>query len=46
MDQSGPMPKRLVSNNRRRAMTGIFVIVLMPVLFGFAAFAIDLGSQA
>ena len=46
MDQSGPMPKRLVRDNRRRAVTGVFVVVLLPVLFGFAAFAIDLGSRA
>lgn len=46
MDQSGPKPKSLVSDNRRRAMTGVFVVVLLPVLFGFAAFAIDLGSRA
>ncbi|MCH7591288.1 MAG: hypothetical protein IH989_00710 [Planctomycetes bacterium] len=40
------MPKSLVFSNRRRAMTIVFVVVLMPVLFGFAALAIDLGSRA
>ncbi|MCH7490369.1 MAG: hypothetical protein IID05_06705 [Gemmatimonadetes bacterium] len=33
-------------SNRRRAVTIVFVVVLMPVLFGFAALAIDLGSRA
>lgn len=46
MDRSGPTSKCSVSNHRRRAVTGVFVIVLLPVLFGFAAFAIDLGSRA
>ncbi len=46
MDQSGPIPKHLVRDNRRRAVTGVFVVVMIPVLFGFAAFAIDLGSRA
>ncbi len=46
MEQSGPIPKHLVRDNRRRAVTGVFVVVMIPVLFGFAAFAIDLGSRA
>ena len=46
MEHIGPMPKRLDSYHRRRAVAGVYVVVMMPVLFGFAALAIDLGSRA
>lgn len=40
------MSKSMMSTHRRRAVTGVFVVVLLPLLFGFAAFAVDLGARA
>ena len=40
------MSRCMMSNHRRRAVTGVFVVLLLPVLFGFAAFAVDLGARA
>ncbi len=40
------MSARFVPSFRRRAVTGAFVVVTLPVLLGFAALAIDVGSIA